>query len=304
MAEDEGRWRSEQDRDRGRSWEEERGRGGHGREGAGREEWGRFGREGREYGRGDDYGQGGYGRGAYGGYEGSFGGGYGREGYGRRDYGGSERGFGGHSREGGYGQEGYGGRYGREEDYGGYARGGQGGREERGFWQRASDEVASWFGSDEAERRREQDHRGRGPKGYRRSDERIRDDVSDRLADDPYVDASDIEVSVQNGEVTLSGMVDSRQARRRAEDLVENVSGVSHVQNNLRVRQQGGGYGTAGGAASGTGTGATTAGAGEAPRAGGMGESIAYAAETGSNAAGRGDETGGSHQTGTNRSGR
>lgn len=33
----------------------------------------------------------------------------------------------------------------------------QRGRDERGFWDRASDEVASWFGDDDAERRRRQD---------------------------------------------------------------------------------------------------------------------------------------------------
>jgi hypothetical protein len=33
----------------------------------------------------------------------------------------------------------------------------RGGRDERGFWDRASDEVASWFGDEEAERRRRQD---------------------------------------------------------------------------------------------------------------------------------------------------
>jgi hypothetical protein len=92
-------------------------------------------------------------------------------------------------------------------------------------------------------------HRGRGPKGYRRSDERILEDVCDRLADDRHIDASEIEVAVAGGEVTLSGMVDDRGTRRRAEDLVEQVSGVTHVQNNLRPRQQGttatlGGYGT------------------------------------------------------------
>lgn len=109
--------------------------------------------------------------------------------------------------------------------------------EERGFWERAGDEVASWFGDDEAEHRRRLDarHEGRGPKGYRRSDDRIREDVSDRLTDDPYIDASDIEIQVANAEVTLSGSVDSRNARRRAEDLSERVSGVTHVQNNLRV---------------------------------------------------------------------
>jgi hypothetical protein len=79
-------------------------------------------------------------------------------------------------------------------------------------------------------------YRGRGPKGYQRSDERIRDDVCERLTDDPLVDASEIEITVANREVTLSGFVESRQARRRAEDIVEGVSGVGHVQNDLRVR--------------------------------------------------------------------
>ena len=94
----------------------------------------------------------------------------------------------------------------------------------------------SWFGDRDAERRREQDYRGRGPKGYKRSDARIQEDVNDRLADDAYVDASEIEVAVSAAEVTLTGSVDSRQARRRAEDIAEQVSGVSYVQNNLRVR--------------------------------------------------------------------
>jgi osmotically-inducible protein OsmY len=109
--------------------------------------------------------------------------------------------------------------------------------EERGWWDRASDEVSAWFGDDDAERRREMDarHQGRGPKGYTRSDDRIREDVSDRLTDDPYVDASDIEIAVASAEVTLTGSVDSRNARRRAEDIAERVSGVTHVQNNLRV---------------------------------------------------------------------
>ena len=51
------------------------------------------------------------------------------------------------------------------------------------------------------------------------------------------VDASEIEVSVSGGEVTLNGMTPSRTEKRRAEDLAESVSGVRHVQNNLRVSQ-------------------------------------------------------------------
>jgi len=75
--------------------------------------------------------------------------------------------------------------------------------------------------------------------GYVRSDERIREEVCDRLTDDPSLDASSIEVKVKNGEVTLSGTVDSRRARRHAEDLSEEVSGIKHLQNNLRVQEAG-----------------------------------------------------------------
>lgn len=101
---------------------------------------------------------------------------------------------------------------------------------------RAGDEVASWLGDEDAEARREEDHRGRGPKGYRRSDARIEEDVHDRLTDDRLVDAREITVSVADQEITLDGYVDSRRAKRRAEDCADSVSGVTHVQNNLRVR--------------------------------------------------------------------
>jgi osmotically-inducible protein OsmY len=118
------------------------------------------------------------------------------------------------------------------------ARGRNYGRgDERGFFERAGDEVASWFGDEDATRRREQDHRGRGPAGYVRTDERIREDVSERLTDDWAVDARKIVVSVSSGEITLNGTVSSRDQKRRAEDLADNVSGVKHVQNNLRVDQ-------------------------------------------------------------------
>ena len=119
------------------------------------------------------------------------------------------------------------------------------GEEPRTWWDRTQDEVSSWFGDDDARRRREWDdrraylraeHRGRGPKGYKRSDGRIEEDVNDRLTDDPYLDASDIAVTVKAGDVTLSGLVARREDKRRAEDLAERVSGVANVQNNLRVR--------------------------------------------------------------------
>lgn len=85
------------------------------------------------------------------------------------------------------------------------------------------------------------EHRGRGPKNYTRSDERIREDVNDRLSDDSWLDASEIDVQVSSGEVTLLGTVGSRDDKRRAEDVAEEVSGVKHVQNNLRVQPAGAG---------------------------------------------------------------
>lgn len=109
------------------------------------------------------------------------------------------------------------------------------GRHERGFFERAGDELLSWFGDEDAQRRRERDHRGRGPADYVRSDDRIREDVNDRLTEDYWIDASRIGVSVADGEVTLDGHVDSKRAKRRAEDLADDVTGVKHVQNNLRV---------------------------------------------------------------------
>lgn len=111
--------------------------------------------------------------------------------------------------------------------------------EERGFFERAGDEVASWFGDEDAARRRNQDarYRGHGPRGYTRTDERIAEDINDRLTDDPYVDASDITVTVREAEVTLDGTVENRYAKRRSEDIAENIAGVKHVQNNLRYRQ-------------------------------------------------------------------
>jgi osmotically-inducible protein OsmY len=77
---------------------------------------------------------------------------------------------------------------------------------------------------------------GRGPRGYQRGDERIREDICDRLTDDSRVDASDIEVHVKGGEVTLAGSVRSRIEKRVTEDVAEQVSGVREVNNNLKVR--------------------------------------------------------------------
>ena len=79
---------------------------------------------------------------------------------------------------------------------------------------------------------------GRGPKNYRRSDERITEEVCEHLTRNPDVDASEITVHVENGVVTLSGTVEDRHARRAAEDAVCDLWGVSDVRNELRVNAQ------------------------------------------------------------------
>jgi len=78
-------------------------------------------------------------------------------------------------------------------------------------------------------------YRGLGPKNYRRSDDRIREDVCERLAEDDRIDASDLEVHVQDSIVTLTGSIADRDMKRRAEDVAESITGVRDVQNQVRV---------------------------------------------------------------------
>jgi len=82
-------------------------------------------------------------------------------------------------------------------------------------------------------------HTGRGPRGYQRNDARIEEDICERFTRHGQLDASDIQVMVENGEVTLTGMVESRQAKRLAEDILDSISGVKDVHNQLRVQQGG-----------------------------------------------------------------
>ena len=80
-----------------------------------------------------------------------------------------------------------------------------------------------------------QTHQERRPKAYKWLDSRIQEDVIDRFTDDPWFDATLIDVSVQDTEVTLVGTAGGRDDRRPAERLAEHISGVAHVQSKLRV---------------------------------------------------------------------
>jgi hypothetical protein len=116
----------------------------------------------------------------------------------------------------------------REQPRGGYYGEGAGREDEPGPIERFGDKMREGF----------RKLTGRGPKGYKRSDERVREDVSERIARS-WVDASDVEVKVENGEVTLTGFVRSREEKRTLEDLADDVFGVEEVHNHIRLRREG-----------------------------------------------------------------
>ena len=152
----------------------------------------------------------------------------------------SSGGTGGYDYERGYGDAGR--RERREDPDSRGERFEDAGRHAGDFLHRAGQRVASWFNAGGESAIRDPHYldpdrgkRGLGPQGYKRSDDRISEDAHECLTDDTWLDASNISVSVSGGEVTLSGTVESREAKHRAERLVEDISGVTHVQNNLRM---------------------------------------------------------------------
>lgn len=78
-------------------------------------------------------------------------------------------------------------------------------------------------------------HRGKGPRSYRRTDDRIHDDICERLTRHPLIDASMMDVHVENGEVTMTGEVLDRRMKYMAEDVVDDVFGVTEINNRLKV---------------------------------------------------------------------
>jgi HSP20 family molecular chaperone IbpA len=104
---------------------------------------------------------------------------------------------------------------------------------------------------------------GRPPRAYRRPDERILDDVHQRVAT-AGVDADEVEIEVSNGVVTLSGRVPRRFDKRVVEEVAEQVFGVQEVQNHLRLARgvEEGGARPAGGATGPTGNGGSVYGTG------------------------------------------
>lgn len=200
--------------------------------GYGRGSFGPQGPYGRSYGR-SDYGRGFYGsdfddEGDYGSYSG-----YGQSGYNAYNQGGYGRGFGTNRR---YGSQGYGRNYGSQGN--------------RDAWERSSNRGYSYQSGFDNENDYDYEpggwsyteiwlipgpYTGMGPQGYQRSDERIKEEICERLTQHGRLDARNVQVQVNNGEVTLTGSVNERQAKRLAEDTVDNISGVKEVHNQLRV---------------------------------------------------------------------
>lgn len=147
--------------------------------------------------------------------------------------------------------------YGSGRDYRGYEGGEAGRRAGMRHWERGfgegyglssgyADEQAygSRYGSDDdtgagrSLHEGARSYRGMGPKSYTRSDERVLEDVNERLTEDHLLDASDITVRCVAGVITLEGTVAERWMKHRAEDLVDASSGVKQVDNRIQVKSQ------------------------------------------------------------------
>jgi hypothetical protein len=126
------------------------------------------------------------------------------------------------------GQGSQGGPYGMEYPESGYQSPG-------GYGQMYRGEMGQYSGQSRESMYGRGQYSGRGPKGYMRSDDRIREDVCERLTQAWEVDAEDIEVKVKDGAVTLTGTVMDRYQKRLAEDAVDSVPGVRDVNNQLRA---------------------------------------------------------------------
>lgn len=81
-------------------------------------------------------------------------------------------------------------------------------------------------------------HFGKGPRNWVRSDQIIKEDVCEELCYNPFIDASDIEVSVQDGVVSLKGWVESREERLEALKCVDSIPGVKDIHHELHVRNR------------------------------------------------------------------
>jgi hypothetical protein len=108
-------------------------------------------------------------------------------------------------------------------------------QERYGSRERSSRSQGSQYDPYQRSGRQQGLHRGNGPQSYTRADERIREDICDRLTDDDEVDARYVNVTVDHGVVMLEGSVTDRAMKYDAEECSWAVSGVKDVDNRIRV---------------------------------------------------------------------
>lgn len=68
-----------------------------------------------------------------------------------------------------------------------------------------------------------------------KSDDKLRDEVSLALLQSPQLDASEVEVSVLDGVVTLSGTVTGRLMKKEAEACLDPIIGIVAVRNDIEL---------------------------------------------------------------------
>lgn len=76
------------------------------------------------------------------------------------------------------------------------------------------------------------------PKGYKRSDARLQEDICERLSHSG-LDVSEVSVSVSEGQVTLEGTVSERYMKHAIEDRADDCMGVQGIENRIRVERPG-----------------------------------------------------------------
>ena len=77
---------------------------------------------------------------------------------------------------------------------------------------------------------------GKGPRNYRRSSERIQDEIFKLFTLNRKLDAAFIDINVIGDEVHLEGYVSSRPMKWLAEDIATEVPGVNIIINQLKIR--------------------------------------------------------------------
>jgi hypothetical protein len=81
----------------------------------------------------------------------------------------------------------------------------------------------------------QENHVGKGPKGWI-SNESILAQVNEALFLHPSVDATHIDARMEGEILVLTGEVTNRQQKKTAERILENLSGVKDIRNEIKIR--------------------------------------------------------------------